>query len=379
MTSSDSVFVNCGNLSCGDAATLPQFERDTVDNMEAAGHSGTQLITNDAEHLRLAEEKGVNSAMQPFAKPTLGVLDTTGGLAVADKACRFALHKAKKLGVRFILDPSAGAMDCFVRDHSSKVAGIRTKDGKEHRAAMTIMACGGWTPSLVPSLDGLCETTAGSVVIIKIPESSPLRQRFHPSRFPSYTYKIRDGPQCGLYGFPVDENGYLKIGYRGTKYTNPRTQPDGRQRSVPVTRWTTGSEGTLTQIPEQAYNVIRGFIDEYMPELGRDGIDIWKSRVCWYTDSFDNHYVVDRVPGEDALMCATGGSGHAFKYLPNIGNWVVDIIEGIGMDRPLVKCWRWRTLDPGAVPVNVLMEGDKGERALQNLDLVTAESPRSKI
>ncbi|CAG9981073.1 unnamed protein product [Clonostachys byssicola] len=376
---SDRVFFNCGNLSCGDYSSLPTFERATVECMEAAGFKRTQLITNEPADLNAAEEKGFFPAMNPFSKKTLGVLDTTGGIAVADKACLYALHKAKSLGVRFILDPFNGAFASFIYDLNSQVIGIRTADNKKHLAGMTIMACGGWTPSLLPELDDLCEATAGSVVLLKIPQSSQLRQRFSPSRFPSYTFKVRDGAEGGLYGFPVDERGLLKIGYRGTKYTNPKVQKDGKERSVPITRWTTGNEGTLTQIPQQAHRVIRKFMDEYLPELGQEGINIWKSRVCWYTDSFDNHFVIDRVPGQKGLMCATGGSGHAFKFLPNIGKWVVDVMENIGMDSPCIQAWRWRKPASGEEPTNTLMEGSNGARSLGKTCLVTAEAARSKI
>ncbi|CAI6097337.1 unnamed protein product [Clonostachys chloroleuca] len=379
LSPSDRVFVNCGNLSCGDYSSLPTFERDTVECMEAAGFKGTQLITNEPADLDAAKEKGFLTAMNPFSKETLGILDTTGGIAVADKACLYALHKAKSLGVRFIMDPLNGAFASFIYDANSQVIGIRTADDKKHLAEMTIMACGGWTPSLLPELDGLCEATAGSVVLLKIPESSHLRQRFSPSRFPSYTFKVRDGAEGGLYGFPVDDQGLLKIGYRGTKYTNPKVQKDGKERSVPVTRWTSGKEGTLTQIPQQAHRVIRKFLDEYLPELSQEGIDIWKSRVCWYTDSFDNHFVIDRVPGQKGLMCATGGSGHAFKFLPNIGKWVVDVMEGIGMDNPVIQAWRWRKAAPGEKPTNKLMEGSEGARSLGKICLVTAETRRSKL
>ncbi|KAM5354522.1 hypothetical protein ACJ41O_001169 [Fusarium nematophilum] len=377
MTSDDVVWVNNGNISLTDATTLPDFERATVDNMEAAGHHGTQLINNDENHLRLAAEKGMAAAMQPFSKKTLGVLDTTGGLAIADKACRFALHKAKSLGVQFILHPQAGLFKSTIRDSQGKVTGIHTADGKSHSSTLTIIAAGGWTPTLVPSLDNLTETTAGSVIILKIPESSPLRQRFSPSRFPSYGFKVRDGAEGGIYGFPVDENGYLKIGYRGTKYTNPKVQADGNERSEPITRWTEGER--ISKIPEQALRVFRKFLDEYLPELGAEGIDIWLTRLCWYNDSFDNHYVIDSVPGHEGLMVATAGSGHAFKYLPNIGNWVVDIVEGVGLDRPAVKAWRWRERQEGEAVVNSLMEGSKGDRALGNIHLVSADAPNAKL
>ncbi|KAJ4257319.1 hypothetical protein NW762_008437 [Fusarium torreyae] len=200
-------------------------------------------------------------------KKALGVLDTTGGYAVADKACRFALHKAKSLGVNSILDPTAGRLTTVIQDSGGKVTGIRTADGKSHTATATIIAAGGWTPTLVPSLDSLAETTAGSVIILKIPESSPLRKRFSPENFLSYSFNMQDGAEGEIYGFPVDENGYLKIGYRRTKYTNPKVQSDGRERSQPITRWT--EDERITKIPEQALKVFRRFLDDYLSELGR--------------------------------------------------------------------------------------------------------------
>ncbi|KAL7921840.1 FAD dependent oxidoreductase [Trichoderma austrokoningii] len=369
MTPNDVFFIQNGHLTCSDAETLPDFERATVDNMESAGHHGTQLINNELQDIKLVCDKGLEYALQPFAKDVLGVLDTTGGFVLADKACRFALHKAKSLGVRFILGPESG---CLTRCTSTNsiITGITTADGESHPAAFTILCCGGWTPSLLPSLDSLCETTVGSVFMLRIPESSPLRQRFHHSRFPSWSFNMRDhGADGGLYGFPVDENGVLKIGYRGTKYTNPQAQSDGQERSVPVTKWS-GSD-TITQVPQQAHKVVTKFLDEYLPELGNAGIHISETRLCWYTNSFDNHYVIDRVPLYEGLMCATGGSGHAFKFLPNIGNWVMDVMEGIGLDRPAIKAWRWRALQDGEEPVNRLMEGSHGPRSLRNVPLIS--------
>ncbi|KAK2603423.1 hypothetical protein QQS21_004373 [Conoideocrella luteorostrata] len=373
MALGDDIWINNGVLSCSDAKTLTAFDKATVDAMEAAGHHKTQLITSEFADRSIADARGLGTAMQPFSKNIIGVLDTTGGLIKADKACRFALHKAKSLGVRFFLDPEAGAFDSFLHGKSEKyVTGIKTADGKSHEAFMTIMACGGWTPSILPSLDGLCETTAGSVFMFKIPENSDLRARFHHSNFPNWMFNVRSGAEGGLYGFPIDESGVLKIGYRGTKYTNPVLQPDGIERSVPITRWTQHEK--ITQVPEQAQKVVAKFIDEYLPELRQEGIDVWMTRLCWYTDTFDNHYVIDRVQGFEGLMCATGGSGHAFKFLPNIGDWVVDIMEGVRMERPAVKAWAWRSLRDGQIPANYLMEGSTGAKSLKNVTLVSRDT-----
>lgn len=373
LSNEDRVFYNTGNLNMVDGNELPEFELATIRSMEEFGHKDTQLITTDPRCIALAQAKGLAAAMDPFertrrGKSNTGILDSTGGIAVADKACRVALHKARRYGARSVFGPRTGAFADFVTTATGEVTGIITKDGKEHPAALVIMACGGWTPGLVPALDGLCEATAGSVVLFKIPRESKLWDRFAPDRFPTWLYKMRDGAEGGLYGFARDERGYLKIGYRGTKYTNPTTQHDGRDRSTPITRWSEGDK--LTQIPKQAMKVIRDFVDEYLPELAEEGIEVATTRVCWYTDSFDNHLVIDYVPGRQNLMVATGGSGHAFKYLPVIGNWVVDIIENIGMERPQVKAWKWRALGEQK-PMNILMEGKQGARALGNVPLTS--------
>ncbi|KAJ2979659.1 hypothetical protein NQ176_g3113 [Zarea fungicola] len=167
----------------------------------------------------------------------------------------------------------------------------------------------------------------------------------------------------------------MKIGYRGTKYTNPRVQSDGLERSVPITRWT--NEERLNKIPTQAVKVIRRFIDEYLPELS--GLDMTMTRLCWYTDSFDNHFIIDRVPDKLGLMVATAGSGHAFKYLPNIGRLVVDIVEGKALDTAEAKAWRWRRPNGTGTPVNKLMEGSSGKRALKNVPLSSGATRRFKI
>lgn len=383
MTTADRVFINNGHMVLTDAESqesLPAFELETIAGMEVAGHENTQLVTTDPRHQEIARSNGMEDYMNAFQRKDrnrtkVGVLDSTGGQAVADKACCFALCKARKLGVQFVLDPVAGDLEsvCYGTGSGTRRAiGIKTRDGSVHHAAMNILACGGWTPSLIPELDDLCEATAGSVALLKIPRESSWFGRLGPDKLPSWQYKMRDGVEGGLYGFPRDDNGWLKIGYRGTKYTNPMEQGDGKERSTPVTRWSSPDDGNdqrIKAVPKQALKVIQSFLDEFLPELAAEGIEISLTRVCWYTDSFDNHFVTDHVPGVDGLMVATGGSGHAFKYLPNIGNWVVDALEGVGLERPALKAWRWRKFEAGTEPVNVLMEGTQGSRALGNVPL----------
>lgn len=370
MNSEDKLFHNTGAISLNSGHVLPPFERDTIRVMTELGRGHTQLSTTDPTQVKHAESLGFN--MDPFAAKargvaTVGVLDVSAGYVVADKACRFALHKARGYGAKFVFGAATGAFEDYVyRD--DEVVGIRTKDGRAHLAKLVIMACGPYTPILVPELDGLAEAAAGSVVVFRIPKSSSLSTKLSPDKFPIWMYNMRAGTDGGLYGFSLDAEGLLKIGYRGTKYTNPQLQSDGKERSVPVTRYTDGDK--VTQIPTKAMSTIAAFVAENLPEIINEGHEVVFTRLCWYTDTFDNHFVIDRVPGKKGLMVVTGGSGHAFKYLPNIGNWVVDIIEGVDLDRPAVKAWKWRQMGDDE-PANVLMEGSKGPRALRNVTLTS--------
>ncbi|KAI9923942.1 hypothetical protein ASPWEDRAFT_170422 [Aspergillus wentii DTO 134E9] len=362
MTKNEKIYVNCGNYHIGDEGLNP-FEKMSVENISKAGLGRTQYLFTDPNEVARAQADGLGHAVDPFHQSKDGkydgYLDAIGGLVYADKACRYALHLAQELGVKVILDKKRGAFESF-HEKNGKVNGIITADGKLHEAALTIVACGGWTPGVLPEIDGLCETTAGSIAMLQIPTDSDLFKRFSPDQFPVWNYKVRAGPAGNLYGFPITPDGVMKLGYRGTKYTNPQQQSNGRVRSVPVTKWTSPS---ISGLPEKSTEVIGHFLDTYLPELRENGIKITNTRLCWYTDSFDNQFVVDAVPDKPGVMVATGGSGHGFKFLPVLGRFVADRVESIPSD--MLQRWQWRQLREGEKPFNVLMKGFEDQNALQ--------------
>ena len=76
--------------------SLPSFEVETIAGMESAGYKDTQLVTTDPRHQKIAMSKEMESHMNAFRRKdrdrvNVGVLDTTGGQALADKACCFVL------------------------------------------------------------------------------------------------------------------------------------------------------------------------------------------------------------------------------------------------------------------------------------------------
>ncbi|EGE77463.2 hypothetical protein BDDG_00400 [Blastomyces dermatitidis ATCC 18188] len=156
-----------------------------------------------------------------------------------------------------------------------------------------------------------------------------------------------------MYGFPVDERGCMKLGYRRTKYTHAKYSH--YEMNISINQW----------CPDGAsIHMLRRFFDTYMIELREYGIGISGNRLCWYTDSFDNQFVIDHRPG---VVVATGGSGHAFKFLPAIGRSVADVVDGNKASQVMLKTWQWRKPDPVQTPVRVLMEGMDSPRPVYKL------------
>ena len=92
--------------------------------------------------------------------------------------------------------------------------------------------------------------------------------------------------------------------------------------------------------------------------------------MCWYSDSVDNSFIVDYVPGTEQLIVENGGSGHGFKFLPILGEHVADVIEK--RETEYTRLFKWRDVPQGKR--NGLEEGPDGWRTLEKQTLVGKEA-----
>ncbi|EIW70405.1 hypothetical protein TREMEDRAFT_71288 [Tremella mesenterica DSM 1558] len=374
----DEILSMSGFMRTGGGHELSPFHAASLQGIVEAGRRDHVFLLNDEKELERAEALDAAGSgqhwagkMQRFAKllggDVHGILDTDAGYTRADKACLYALHLAKEAGVKFVLDPIGGMFDSFVLEgegSDKKVVGVKTKDGKVHPASKAIAACGGWTASVVPEASTLLETTGGSVAYVDLPKDrQDLWDKFGDKQFCTWSFQYSEG--IGMGGFPRTDNGRLKFGYRATKYTNYKDHPvTGQRLSVPKTKY---SEDPITNIPLHALNEIKKNIIEIFPELVEIGIT--GTRMCWYTDSIDNHFVGDYVPGyNETLFVASGGSGHGFKFLPTLGHHFVNQLEHVADE--FTAHWKWRAAAPGEF-ANGLEEGEAGPRVLSKVKMAT--------
>ena len=158
----------------------------------------------------------------------------------------------------------------------------------------------------------------------------------------------------GMFVMPPTAEGVLKIARHGYGYRNlVRVGEDEVRERDP---WLAGRKGgggegvevgvpaeDFESLPGEGYAAFREFLAKTLPFL----VDrpFVKTRVCWYTDTATGDFLIDWHQGYGGLFLATGGSGHGFKFLPVLGERVVDVLEGsceAGLGRQLKDLWRWK-------------------------------------
>lgn len=346
------VYINSGNTHLTDLAELPSFEKETLKNM------GEQAIDiNDPDAAAKAQKLGLSpSSVDPFGKnkefALQGVVDTTGGTMIAEKMCRWVLSKC-------------AAYDGLTTHFGTPVDKLIVKDGQctgvivngvEHRGKLTMVFGGSWTAQLVPEVNDIVEATGGTVLLCKI-DDPKAQQKYHEDTFPSWTYKMRDGAMGGLYGFPINSEGYMKIGYRGLKWVNPQAGVNSKVK----TAYTKDAE---TNVPLFGFLRVKQFIKRFIPEI----TEITKTRMCWYSDTTDNDFVIGYAPSyKGTLFVGCGDSGHGFMMFGSLGKVIADIVHDTG-DPFLKDLFSWERKRDKLNEINLGLEDP---RALQNLVMAT--------
>ncbi|CBF75201.1 FAD-dependent oxidoreductase [Aspergillus nidulans FGSC A4] len=70
------------------------------------------------------------------------------------------------------------------------------------------------------------------------------------------------------------------------------------------------------------------------------GFEWIETRICWDGDMADYHFLITPHLRHKNLDIAIGGSAHGFKFLPVIGKYLVEMLEGT-LDPEIAKKWRW--------------------------------------
>jgi glycine/D-amino acid oxidase-like deaminating enzyme len=260
-------------------------------------HASFELLTRRGH--RLERLDGVEIARRfPAWSPTHfadGYLNPSGGYAESGEVVAHLAREAADAGVMLAAETPVASL----LEDGSRIVGLRTRAGAEHRADVVVVASGAWTQSLVPGLDGALRAT-GQPVVHLAPVDGSL---FDAVRFPVFSADIA---RTGYYGFPLHA-GVVKIANHG-----------------PGRRLARASDERAVSDEEIAS--LRAFASRALPALTT--APVVSTRQCVYGDSPDEHFWIAPDPARPGLVVAAGGSGHGFKFAPVLGDLIADACEG---------------------------------------------------
>ncbi|KAM0326600.1 hypothetical protein ACHAQA_006469 [Verticillium albo-atrum] len=284
--------------------------------------------------------------------------NTQGGWADAAGSIRALAGRASQAGVSFI-SGKHGTVTELLRDESGhRVTGVKVATGMTLSATRVVLAAGAWTNGLIHGLEHAVRGSGQPVAFIQLtPEEAAAME-------PSPVIINMDS---GVFTFPpTPDTQILKVVRHGFGYATELaaqgTQAsDERLVSVPKT---TSCNARTDFIPKDAEQGLREGLRVLAPAYAdRPFI---KTRLCWYTDTPEGNFVVDDHPELGGLFIATGGSGHAFKFLPVIGKQIADCFEAKASAEVRTK-WRLNTPEPGQGKLIMAGDGSRGGPALRNL------------
>ncbi len=237
-----------------------------------------------------------------------GYFNPRAGYARSGRAVERLAAAARVAGVEL----RAGRPIERLVERGSRVCGVELGRGGERiEADHVVVAAGAWTAVLLPHLERMLRPVAQPVVHFRPRVAEP----FEAPHFPVWGSDIA---RTGWYGFPRTD-GVVKIGNHGPG--DPR-DPRGAH---------TLDRSTLERFRE--------FASTMLPDLA--DAPIASSRACFYCDTPDGDFWIDRDPERPGLVVAAGGSGHAFKFAPVFGPIVADVVQGI--PNADARRFAWRT------------------------------------
>lgn len=189
-----------------------------------------------------------------------------------------------------------------------KVLAVEPKGGRvevvtdrgRYEAGRVVVSAGGWISDLVPALAGKA-VPERQVLGWFLPKKPEL---FAMERFPVANADCEGGH---YYVFPIWGIPGFKIGL----YHHLQEQGDAE---------------TLSRVPTAADEaLLRAGMEAMFPEANGPALRL---SACLFTNTEDEHFVIDSAPGAPEIIVASPCSGHGFKFASVIGEILADLATG---------------------------------------------------
>ena len=226
---------------------------------------------------------------------TRAVLQPDGGFLLAERTILAHVRVALASGAELRYQQ-------HVLSWTPTADGVRVETNAGTFEASRLVICAGpWASRLVPRLESLA--VPERQVLAWLEPRRP--ELFTPEAFPVFLLDVEEG---SFYGFPVHDVPGFKFG----KYHHLREpiDPDDPDRSI--------------HPADEA--VLRSFAERYLPDGAGPTVML---KACIFTNSPDEHFILDLLPEAPQIAVAAGFSGHGYKFCSVVGEIMADlVVEG---------------------------------------------------
>ena len=230
-----------------------------------------------------------------LSREMVAVYQPDGGFVMSERAIVAHVMAAQALGAEI------RAREPVLRWKPER-GGVRVSTPQgTYAAERLVITAGPWAARLVPALAAAA-----------VPERQVLlwAQPLKPEHFQLATFPVfnMESPEGRFYGFPI----YGVPGFKIGKYHHrlERTDADAVDREIH---------------PEDEA-VLREGIRRYFPDADGPAMAM---KTCLFTNSPDEHFILDRHPEHPNIAIAAGFSGHGYKFCSVVGEIMADLaLEG---------------------------------------------------
>lgn len=341
----------------GSSMKLPQTNGETVNYVKNAYDRSWELSGHSTEKVHLVDSpSAIRKALGVPVKEVREVGEDENVLrgyisencGWADSSASMAYLRQEVVKSNRVTIVTGTVTDLlFTADADTRtVRGVLLSNSTALCADLVLLAAGAHTPQILRT-PALCDVYSEVIAYIQLTptEVSLLASRGAPTLVNAHR---------GLFTVGPDNNGTFKLGrfsYSGfvdvrlsagiADTVAPRDRTFEQTASKEMFGWgedVLEPEGSAEMSPDAADTLgkYRSFLKEiFGPFPGEEEDELssistrpfLKVHRCWYTDTPSTDFIADYHPSYGtSLFVATGGSDHAFKFLPVIGERVSEIV-----------------------------------------------------
>jgi len=231
----------------------------------------------------------------------IGIYEAEGGFLIPERA----------VGVQVDLARAGGAVihtGEAVRRWTASSGGVSVEtDDRRYVGGHLVITAGAWLAEICAELD-LPLRVERQVQTWFQPKAGHV---FTAARMPAFIHFLGDR---AYYGIPMREAEGMKV---------------ARHHGGQITT----ADAINRQVTQEDEADVRRYLARHLPDA--DG-PLLAAEVCMYTNTPDDHFIVDRHPQFENVLIAGGFSGHGFKFSPVVGEVLAEMVSvhrvGEGME-----------------------------------------------